>query len=438
MPLISLCVTVYNIESYIGQCLSSILEQDFDDFEVVLVDNGSEDGSVGICEDYAGRYPDKVRFIKLPQPTVIGRSGKVALNNAAGDYMQIIDGDDYVAPGYLKRVADIIRQKNPDLVMGSYECVVEPGGIAIHDARIEADRINNVSHHDAVQYLFGLANFHKTQWRFVVKSGLFELTEKNKEADLVGMYGDMVGVSIWLMGAKSLCFLDGPFYYYRCRATGNMSSTMRERSTGDFFKGLLVFQSWMVQVGKAEAGERTLDIAEMMADILMRLFMAGADLLQEDELISLGRIIDNHREVFNSLKRYNREDWNTLVDLVDQFGSLEGLIRYISYVNDSTLEMLREHEGKRIYIFPTGIYSGGIARLLKKEEYDAAGFFDNDITKQDRVFNGIKCHAPDDIASFSEDEKSNSVILISTIYKTLVPVLEKQITRMGFTNIKVV
>ena len=58
-PLLSIFVSVYNLESYIEQCLDSILQQPFQDYEILLFDNGSIDRSIEICTGYAQRYPDK-------------------------------------------------------------------------------------------------------------------------------------------------------------------------------------------------------------------------------------------------------------------------------------------------------------------------------------------------------------------------------------------
>ena len=79
--LISIIVAVYNLEKYIAECLESILSQKFEDYEIMLIDNGSTDKSIEICEFYEKKYPNKIRYFKLPLPTVIGRPYVFGINN---------------------------------------------------------------------------------------------------------------------------------------------------------------------------------------------------------------------------------------------------------------------------------------------------------------------------------------------------------------------
>ena len=69
-PLISLIVPVYNVKDYLKTCLQSILEQTYKNLEIILVDDGSDDGSSGICDEYA-RMDQRIKTIHLPQPLAV-------------------------------------------------------------------------------------------------------------------------------------------------------------------------------------------------------------------------------------------------------------------------------------------------------------------------------------------------------------------------------
>ena len=129
-PLLSIFVSVYNLESYIEQCLDSILQQPFQDYEILLFDNGSVDRSIEICTGYAQRYPDKIRYYKLPRPTVVGRPHELACRRMWGRYFMQIDGDDYLAPGALQRIADCIQREQADIIMGTFTSIAEQIGRA--------------------------------------------------------------------------------------------------------------------------------------------------------------------------------------------------------------------------------------------------------------------------------------------------------------------
>jgi glycosyltransferase involved in cell wall biosynthesis len=94
-PKISVIIPVYNMELYINRCLNSIIEQTFTDFEVILVNDNSQDASPSICNDYS--YKDKrIRVIhnSVNQGSSISR--KIGLDNSYGEYIQFIDSDDWI------------------------------------------------------------------------------------------------------------------------------------------------------------------------------------------------------------------------------------------------------------------------------------------------------------------------------------------------------
>lgn len=111
MALISVIVPVYNIEKdYLGRCINSILDQTFTDFELILSDDGSTDGSGMVCDDYAARDP-RVKVIHKPNG---GSSSarNAAIKIAAGEYFAFIDSDDFVEPDFLETLAGpILRAK---------------------------------------------------------------------------------------------------------------------------------------------------------------------------------------------------------------------------------------------------------------------------------------------------------------------------------------
>lgn len=115
LPSITVCVPVYNVERYLRECLDSIIEQDYSRFDIVLVDDGSSDGSGAICDQYASKYSDRVRVIhKVNEGPLLARRDAVAL--ATGDYVMCIDSDDMLMPGALAVVAEAIGATGADVV----------------------------------------------------------------------------------------------------------------------------------------------------------------------------------------------------------------------------------------------------------------------------------------------------------------------------------
>lgn len=114
MARFSFIIPVYNVEPYLSECLDSVLSQDFEDFEVCVVDDGSSDGSSLICDEYAARD----RRIKLCHQENGGVSvaRNRALDMATGEYIWFVDSDDYVLPGALSYLDAVIGDSDCDTV----------------------------------------------------------------------------------------------------------------------------------------------------------------------------------------------------------------------------------------------------------------------------------------------------------------------------------
>lgn len=113
--LISVVVPVFNVAKYLQRCVDSILSQTFQNFELILVDDGSTDGSSEICDEYADK-DSRVRAIHY-----INSGVSVARNNgikaARGEYISFVDADDWVEEGFLGAFADEIVRSAADGTM---------------------------------------------------------------------------------------------------------------------------------------------------------------------------------------------------------------------------------------------------------------------------------------------------------------------------------
>lgn len=113
MPKISIIVPVYNCEKYISNCINSILEQSFKDFELILVDDGSSDRSFEICESFA-KKDNRVRAIHQPNSGV-SRARNRGLDEAKGEYIGFVDGDDCVDKEMYERLYKNLADNNADI-----------------------------------------------------------------------------------------------------------------------------------------------------------------------------------------------------------------------------------------------------------------------------------------------------------------------------------
>lgn len=125
-PYISVIIPVYNAEATLNKCVDSVLKQHFTDFEVILVDDGSKDGSCQICEEFA-RKDSRVMVIHKENGGVSSARNR-GLEISKGTWVTFVDSDDYLGDGFLQN-----EELTADIVFGSYLNVIdarEAGGFS--------------------------------------------------------------------------------------------------------------------------------------------------------------------------------------------------------------------------------------------------------------------------------------------------------------------
>lgn len=114
MVTVSIIIPVYNAESTLRQCVDSILLQDFDDYELLLIDDGSTDGSPALCDEYVNR--DSRVSVVHKKNGGVSSARNVGLQQAKGKWVTFIDSDDYVSASYL----NAIEGRDEDLIIVPY------------------------------------------------------------------------------------------------------------------------------------------------------------------------------------------------------------------------------------------------------------------------------------------------------------------------------
>lgn len=105
----SIIVPVYNVREYVTECIESILKQDYDNYEVLLIDDGSTDDSGEICEKYAVKN-EKIKVFHKKNGG-LSSARNFGLEKATGDYVVFVDSDDYIAPWSLSEFYKVLNEK---------------------------------------------------------------------------------------------------------------------------------------------------------------------------------------------------------------------------------------------------------------------------------------------------------------------------------------
>lgn len=117
MARISVVVPVYNVEEYLRECLDSVATQSFQDLEVVMVDDGSTDGSVAICEEYAAR-DERFRLVRQPNGG-LGNARNTGAREASGEFLNFLDSDDVLPRHALRTLIRSLDKTGSDFATGN-------------------------------------------------------------------------------------------------------------------------------------------------------------------------------------------------------------------------------------------------------------------------------------------------------------------------------
>lgn len=124
MSYFSIIVPVYQTEKYMAECIESVLKQDFDDYELILVDDGSTDGSPAICDQYASQF-DKICAVHKNNGG-LSDARNTGINIAAGKYLLFLDSDDFWNDSqFLKKLKTGIEHQNCDVMNFHYKFYYE-------------------------------------------------------------------------------------------------------------------------------------------------------------------------------------------------------------------------------------------------------------------------------------------------------------------------
>lgn len=145
-PKVSVIIPVYNIEKYLRECLDSVCNQTLEEIQILVIDDGSTDGSAAICQEYAAKYPGKLEYFhKENGGSASARN--MGLDHATGEYIGFIDSDDWVEPDMYEKMYRTAIDHDVDMVFcrtfedecpGAYEYIFpRPGRFTLDDMKKE-------------------------------------------------------------------------------------------------------------------------------------------------------------------------------------------------------------------------------------------------------------------------------------------------------------
>lgn len=216
-PLISVILPVYRVEAYLEECVESICKQTYDNLEIILVDDGSPDGSGKICDRYANEYKNIIVIHKSNGGVSSAR--KVGLNKANGEYVAFVDSDDYIELDYFERLAKKITQYGADIVCCN--CVDEGNTNQPNICINEELCISGIK--DKMQSYFEGIRFAYVIWGKLFKKDLIEKIDM----PLIRYTEDTHMMLQLFELSKKIVLLDYVGYHYRVQEESAMATSKK-------------------------------------------------------------------------------------------------------------------------------------------------------------------------------------------------------------------
>ncbi|MET8903017.1 bifunctional glycosyltransferase family 2 protein/CDP-glycerol:glycerophosphate glycerophosphotransferase [Streptomyces sp. NPDC004538] len=224
MPRFSVIVPAYQVQAYLHACLESVLSQSYQDFEVIVVDDRSPDACGAIADEFADRDP-RVRAVHLAQNQGLGPARNAGIERAVGDYLVFLDGDDTLAPGALRALADRVKETgDPDVLVYDYARTYWTGETVRSLAAAHLTEQGPAPFRLADRP--GLLRVLMVAWNKTVRR---EFAEREGLTFPPGYYEDTPWTYPVLLTAESVATLDRVCVHYRQRRRGSILGTPSER-----------------------------------------------------------------------------------------------------------------------------------------------------------------------------------------------------------------
>lgn len=209
-PLISIIIPVYNVAPYIREAVESAVNQTYKNLEIILIDDGSTDGSGQICDEYASRDP---RITAIHQKHHgVSDARNVGLNLVTGDYIAFLDPDDAYDPSFIHCMLDTIRQTKCDIVICKYKGYYTENKMDTKKGSIcplsDSGKYNRAK---ALHELLD-CHFRMAVWNKFYKSELWESVRFR--TDLIAASDHLVSFQVFDR-CNSVYVIDKPLYLYR-------------------------------------------------------------------------------------------------------------------------------------------------------------------------------------------------------------------------------
>lgn len=217
-PIVSVIVPVYNAEKTIRRCVDSVLAQKNSRFELILADDGSQDGSGAICDAYAAA-DSRVRVIHKPN-TGVSATRNQAMDEAKGTYLQFLDSDDWLAPDATRLLVEAAEAHRCDMVIADFYRVV--GERFSRKGDIDESAVLTREEYAAYMMENPADFYYGVLWNKLFRREIVEKYGLRMDPSVSWCEDFMFNLE-YIRHAKVFCAIQIPLYYY-VKTKGSLAS----------------------------------------------------------------------------------------------------------------------------------------------------------------------------------------------------------------------
>lgn len=227
-PIVSIIVPVYNAakplcenKTVLHRCIDSILNQEYRDYELIVVDDGSKDESGKILDEYAAK-DERINVIHK-ENSGVSNTRNLAIQNARGKYIQFLDADDWITTDATKSLVRTMEESKADLVIADFYRVV--GENTSHKGRIDSDKV--LTRDEFADYMIQnpADYYYGVLWNKLYKKSIIDTYHLKMDASL-SWSEDFIFNLEYLLHVKHVAPLQLPIYYY-VKTEGSLVSQSR-------------------------------------------------------------------------------------------------------------------------------------------------------------------------------------------------------------------
>lgn len=207
--LISIIVPVYNVESYLPHCLNSIIHQTYEKTEIIIVDDGSTDGSEEICDRYA-QFDERIKVIHKANGG-LSEARNIGIQESTGEIVAFVDADDWIDLNLLKTIMPFFDSDDIDIVCFGY--YVTDG--QAQKTEFLSGQVRYFDNSTSLEWLCRNEEIQSHAWSKLYRRSMFDGIQFPKNR----YYEDIFIMHNVFSSAKRVVFLDRPLYYYLMRGT---------------------------------------------------------------------------------------------------------------------------------------------------------------------------------------------------------------------------